>query len=356
MEIIVVTPTLRAGGAQRVVSTLTREWAKSHQVTIVIFDASNKDYAHGGRIIDLRLPASDSLLSKVYNLGARSGRLAYLLRRRNPDRVISFTESANLPAIVASALVGCLDKLCVSIHCNPDTLSFPYRVVIPLLYRFASGVIAVSAGVKQGLASMGLPSAKLSTIPNPVEIRNWHGSLNQSAPPMQGQFILGVGRLHQVKGFDRLLQALCRLNRPKIQLVILGEGSERLNLGRLASEFGVERMVHLPGHVADVDPWYRRAECFVLSSRSEAWPNVLMEAMVNGCPVVSFDVRHGPSEIIEHGESGLLVPEGDVEALAEAIARILDEVELRHRLVAKGRERVQDYCVQNVAQRWLAGH
>ena len=353
---MVVAPTLRGGGAERVVSILTKEWAKFHQVTVVLFDASDTDYGCGGRIVDIQIPASKKFLRKIFNVGARSVRLMSIIQRECPDRVISFMESANLPAIAAAALTGYLDKLYVSVHCNPKTLSFPYQVLLPLLYRFSAGVIAVSEGVKRNLVSLGLPAGRISAIPNPVVCGDKQVKVDKSVSPMSARFLLGVGRLHQVKGFDRLLQAFRRLERPELQLVILGEGAERLTLLRLARGLEVEKSVHLPGRIADVDPWYRHAECFVLSSRSEAWPNVLMEALVNGCPIVSFDVKHGPSEIIEDGDSGLLVPEGDVEALAAAIARVLDEVNLRRRLVAKGRERVQDYYVDKIAPRWLDGH
>ena len=353
MKILVVVPALRSGGAERTVSILTREWAKSHQVAVALFDASNIEYGYGGRVIDVNLHGSKSLLRKVYNFGARSVLLMSLIRRDCPDRIISFTESANLPVIVAAALTGYLDRLYVSVHCNPTTLSRPYRVLIPFLYRLAGSVISVSSGVKQNLASMGLPVARISAVPNPVVARNKRIRIKESVSPMSARYVLGVGRLHRVKGFDRLLQAFRRLERPEVRLVILGEGSERLNLIHLARDLGVEEYVHLPGRVVDVDPWYRHAECFVLSSRHEAWPNVLMEAMVNECPVVSFDCNYGPSEIVQGGESGLLVPEGDVETMALSIATILDDKALRHRLSEGGRKRAQNYYVEEIAPRWL---
>ena len=354
MKILVVIPTVQGGGAQRVVSLLTQEWARFHQVMIAHFDPSMPAYDYGGQIVDLRMPGSANLLKKIYNAAARSARLRGLLRREQPDLVISFTEGANFPAIIAAALTGYLDRLTVSVRGNPARLPVPYRVLLPWLYRFPARVIAVSQGVRHGLESMGVPAVRMSVILNPAMIGDHQVIEGIPAPPLPHPFMLGVGTLAQVKGFDRLLEAFCRLNQSEVHLVILGEGPERADLLRMAHELGVEEYVHLPGRVADVDTWYRYAECFVLSSRHEGWPNVLMEAMANGCPVVSFDCNYGPSEILEEGANGLLVPEGDVEALAAAMEQVLNDEALRRDLVARGMERAKMFDVREIAARWLA--
>ena len=353
MKILVIIPTLWGGGAERVVSVLTKEWSKSHQVTLVLFDASGRVYDCGGQIVDLRVPASDHPLRKIYNVGVRAMRLRGLLQKESPDRVISFMENANFPTIVAAILAGYLDRLYVSVRCNPAMIPLS-RVLIPRLYRFPSGVIACSEGVMRGLESVRAQAKRISFIPNPIVWMDREVVEQKSASPLSNRFILGVGRLSREKGFDRLLRAFRGLGRSDFHLVILGEGEEQLTLVNLARELGVEKYVHFPGFVKDVEIWYRHAACFVLSSRHEGWPNVLMEALANGCPVVSFDCKYGPSEIIQDGENGLLVPEGDVEGLTKAIARVLDDEALRRNLVVKGLERVKMFDVKEIAARWLA--
>ncbi len=355
MKIFVVIPNLLAGGgAERVVSVLTKEWAKSHHVMLMLFDASGQIYDYGGQIVDLRLPASDNPIRKAWNVGARAMRLIGLLRRECPDRVISFMEGANFPTIVAAALAGYLDRLYVSVHNNPASFLLVFRVLLSYLYHLPVGVIAVSEGVKRGLEAMGVPTTKISVIPNPIARTDRQAIEHKSVSPITDHFILGVGRLVWQKGFDRLLVTFRRLNQSDLHLVILGEGKERLALINLAHELGIEERVYFPGRVADVETWYRQAACFVLSSRHEGWPLVLMEAMANGCPVVSFDCQYGPSEIIEDSESGLLVAEGDVEGLTKAIARVLDDETLRRNLVVKGMERVKAFDIKEIALRWLA--
>ena len=353
MKILVVVPSLHDGGAERVVSELTKEWAKDHEVVVALFDGSSPVYETGGRIVDLGLPGSMRATKKTRNAVLRPLRLGRVLRRERPDRIVSFMEGANFPAIVATVLTGYLDRLYVSVHCNPAMNPLVYRVPAPRLYRLPAGVVAVSEGVKRGLESMNVPSARISVIPNPVagpEAR----AFEHGPSPLADRFVLGAGRLAREKGFDRLVAAFAALGRRDVRLVILGEGTERESLVRLTRQLGVDDLVHLPGRVADIGRWYRYAACCVLSSRHEGWPNVLGEAMVHGCPVVSFDCPYGPSEMIEDGENGLLVADGDVEALTAAIARVLGDAALRRRLAAGGMEWAKQFEVETIAARWLA--
>ena len=138
-----------------------------------------------------------------------------------------------------------------------------------------------------------------------------------------------------------------------LELVILREGAERGRLEALARRLGVASRVRLPGVVADVESWYRGALCFVLSSRYEGWPNVLMEAMAAGCPVVSVDCPYGPAEMLNGGERGLLVAEHDIPALSRAISRVVCEEELRGRLAADGRRHAAAFAPEKIAHLWL---
>ncbi|MEM2568314.1 MAG: glycosyltransferase, partial [Candidatus Bathyarchaeia archaeon] len=137
--------------------------------------------------------------------------------------------------------------------------------------------------------------------------------------------ILGVGRLHVQKDFPTLIQAfaLVRQNRP-CRLVILGEGEERPKLERLVRELGLENDVSLAGFEPNPFKFMKNASVFVLSSKYEGFGNVIIEALACGCPVVSTDCPSGPSEILEDGKWGKLVPVGDVEAMAKAILETLD--------------------------------
>ncbi len=328
---------------------------KTPPVLIVRFDGSRPPaWPFGGETLDLRLPPARHPARKLLNAGLRALRLAALFRRERPARIIAFTESANFAAIVAATVTGQLDRLQISTRVDPATKPPAHRALMPLLYRLPARIVAVSAGVKQGLEAMHIPSKRITVIYNP---KASGGGVNTSKianlPP--APFILGVGRLVPQKGFDLLFPVFHRLGREDLHLAILGEGAERANLEHQARALGIADRVHLPGWVADPAPWYRAAGCFVLSLRYEGFGNVLIEAMANGCPVVAFDCPYGPSEIIEHGMTGLLVPKGDVAALGRTLARLLADDGLRRRLGAAGRQSAALISVEAVAPRWLDG-
>ena len=351
MKVVVVINSLASGGAERVVSTLTREWAKSHHVLIALFDISRPTYDHGGQVEDLGAASAPSSVKKLNNAFLRSTRLVRILRRERPDRIVSFMESANFPALVAAAVTGLLDRLCVSVRCNPVTITGLYRTLIPIAYRFAKRVVSPSNGVRNALHKMGLPARKLSVIPNPVAKRV--GATKPARADFSERYVLGVGRLEREKGFDRLLRAFSMVDQSDMQLVILGGGTERAALLAISRELGITSQLHLPGVVADVDAWYRRADCFVLTSHCEGSPNVVVEAMANGCPVVSFDCPYGPAEILEGGRSGILVPQDDITGLSDAIQRVVSDRALRTRLAKAGMQRAKAFSVEKVAPRWL---
>ena len=350
MKILMVINVLRRGGAERVVCHLSNEWTKQHDVKIALFDASPPAYEFGGRLIDLKLPAP-TLLHKAYRLVVGSLRLACLFRRERPDRIVTFMESANFPATIGAAIAGLLNKLTVSVHTNPSIIPGPYRILLPFLYPLAHRVVVPSEGVRQGLQNLGLPTSKLLVINNPVSPRPFDAN---SERPFPSPFVLGAGRLTKNKGFDRLLIAFSTVNLPDPHLVILGEGPEHRRLVAIANSLGIGRRVHFLGSVSDIETWYHHAECFVLSSHNEGWANVVMEAMANGCPVVSFDCQYGPSEIVENGVSGLLVPQDDIDGLRAAILRLVSDAELRKRIARAGKSRGRVFAVERIARLWLA--
>ena len=151
----------------------------------------------------------------------------------------------------------------------------------------------------------------------PVE----HPWIGGDGPPV----ILAAGRLSAQKDFSTLLVAFARLlTRRPARLVVLGKGKRKPRLVSLARRLGVAEHVDFPGFADNPYAFMARASLFVLSSWYEGLPTVLIEAMACGCPVVSTDCLYGPREILEDGKHGPLVPVGDAEALAAAMARTLD--------------------------------
>ena len=153
----------------------------------------------------------------------------------------------------------------------------------------------------------------VSVIPNPLVLKNTHKDI------MREKIILGVGRLHPVKGFDMLLDAFAQSGLNDWQLNIAGEGDERKNLERQIKRLGIEDRVKLLGLVKDMEMLYKKSTIFVLSSRSEGFPGGLCEAMGYGCACIAFDCPTGPKEIITPNVDGILVESNDVDALAHSM-------------------------------------
>ncbi len=353
MKILVIIPYLTGGGAERIAAQLASEWAKRHDVKIAVYDDSTRHYDCGeASVIALKCPGSGHIVSKVLYFGLGIVKLALLFRRYKPDRIISFLEVCNYPAIIAAIVTGNLSRLTVSVHTNPARIRVLFRLALPVFYRFPARVVAVSEGVSSKLEKFLVPRHKIEVIVNPAPQKQ-HNSLRQEICP-SFPFILAVGRLTPAKQFDDLLYCFRNIDRPNLRLVIAGDGPERARLQALADRLGIADQVLWPGRVDDVDSLYRTAICSVLCSRWEGWPIVIVEAMVNGCPVVAYDCEYGPAEIIEHGKSGFLVPQGDVTQLTLAVKQVLGDHTLRMLLTDGGKKRSSKFDIAPIAEKWIA--
>ncbi len=165
--------------------------------------------------------------------------------------------------------------------------------------------------------------------------------------PPDAQIVLSVGRLSKEKGHADLIRAMVQVRRAcgsrPIALVIVGDGPEHARLEHLSKELAVESAVHLVGYRGDVGPYYGAANVFVLPSYTEGSPNVLLEAMDAGVPIVATAVG-GVGEMIRNAEQGLLVPSGDAQALAGAIVAVLLDPDLRAALTSAARRSLAGYA------------
>jgi glycosyltransferase involved in cell wall biosynthesis len=291
--------------------------------------------------------------------------LAAQLRARPPAILVAATPPLNLMAVWARRLAGATTKLVLTERTAPSVMLrnepvWHKRYLAPVMrrtYPRADAIVAVSDALARDLAAVvGLEPGGIRTIYNPVvgpEVAAGaaapldHSWFAAGTPPV----ILAVGRLGEQKDFHTLVRAFIELRRTReARLMILGEGGTpaedarlRGELTELAAAAGVGGDLALPGFVANPFAYMARAALFVLSSRYEGLPGVLIQAMACGCPVVSTDCPTGPREILEEGRQGPLVPVGDVAAMARAMAVTLDQPpdrqSLRRRAAAFGKDR-----------------
>ena len=351
------TPSLGGGGAERVVVTLANYYATQGYSVDLIMSYCKENYVkelhsavqlHNLRIkrrmlAAARLAKALRQIRPVALLATLNTFAAVLAQRlaRIPMRVV--LREANTPSVELRAT-----------HSSPLKRGIS-QTAMRWLYPRADAVIAVSKGVAQDLLNhVPQLEPKLTVIYNPVIDAEFyakadapveHPWFQSSQPPV----ILGVGRHHPQKGYDTLLRAFARVRQETFaRLVILGEGPESPNLERLAAELGVAADMDMPGFDPNPFRYMRRAGVFVQSSRYEGLPNVLIQAMACGCPVVSTDCPNGPAEILDGGRYGPLVPVDDVEALAYAMAQAL-----AGKVAPAPTEWLEQFRVEAVAEQYL---
>ncbi len=290
--------------------------------------------------------------------------LARYLRRERPLALLSDKDRVNRTAILARKLVGAPTRLAVRLGTTVSVNlarrgafeRWQQRNSIRRLYPLADCVLVPSRGAADDLAEYsGLDPDHIRVIRSPIvtpELRSMAGQAAEHPWLVDHEVpvVLGVGELGYRKDFETLLRAfaLVRRGRP-CRLLILGRGRRRDALLTLAAELGVAEDVDLPGFHSNPYAYMARADLFVLSSRWEGMPVVLIEALAVHTPVVATDCPSGPREILEQGGLGTLVPVGGTEPMADAIGHWLDAE------VADGNfERaIADYRIEASARAYL---
>ncbi|HET6606668.1 MAG TPA: glycosyltransferase [Rhodopila sp.] len=292
----------------------------------------------------LRGPLLDQIPAGLPVVDLKSGRtiddiprLAEFLRREKPDILLANFDFNNIAALLAKAIalsptkvVICQHNLVFDAFLNSQRrlyryVGLGYRALAPLM----SKAIAVSAGLANDLhRRAGISSRRIVTINNPVigpdfaqraEEPVEHPWLHDPHHPV----FVTAGRMVPQKDHPTLLRALA-LHRRTMggRLLFLGVGPLEPEMKALVAELGIEDAVDFLGFRSDAPAWFRQADAFVLSSRSEGFGNVLVEAMGCGTPVISTDCPCGPRDILDNGRYGLLVPPGDPEAMARAMNEV----------------------------------
>lgn len=324
---------LGGGGAERVMLNLALAFSRlDHHVDLVVASAHGpyrSQVPDVVRLVDLKTTRTVRALVP----------LATYLRRQSPDVLLSKQGHCNIVSLLSRKLAGSATRVVISevslMSISTRTATQLRSRLIPFLakrlYPLADAIIAVSRGVADDLAcALELASERISVIYDPVVTPELHERAMRAvehpwfargAP----EVVIGVGRLDPEKDFSTLLRAfnIVRRNR-NVRLMILGEGPERSVLESLAQKLGITDVMTLLGFVENPLPFIANSSVLALTSRFEGLPNVLIEALACGTPVVATDCPGGTTEILEQGRYGMLAPVGDHEAMARAIEETLE--------------------------------
>ena len=370
MKIIYCTHSLcNPGGMERVlVNKVTYLVERLHwDISIVTTDQKGRPSFYplpaGVRVTDLGINYSDdnvkSVTGKILGYLQKRRRhkrlLTSLLEREKPDIVVSLypSESSFIPDIKDGS------KKVLELHfCKYFRLQYGRKGLLGMIdkwrthqderivRRFDKFVVLTNED-KEYWGNLH----NIEVIPNAAMNMGGHFS------DVANHRVIAVGRLDYQKGFDRLIQAWCYIQRDgryqDWHLDIFGQGEWHEMLENMISERNLNDSIRLNNPTNQIGREYAQSSLIVMTSNYEGFGMVLVEAMACGVPAVAFDCKCGPRDIISDGENGLLVPNGDIPGLAEAMMKLMGDYELRRRMSGKARQVVDTYSEKAVMDKWV---
>ncbi len=354
---MVVRPTLGQGGADRVTVTLLQHLDRDR------FDPSLVLMRREGELLgDVPddVPIVSLNASRLWNAWIP---LRRLFQEQRPDIVFSTCSGANIPVALAHLFTPGSRRLVLSernvlFHGGANPKRITLNILKGALYRVADQITVVSVGVKKDLmAKLRIPPERITVVHTPINFAEidrkaaepvLHTWFSETVP-----IILGAGRFVREKDFKTLINAFQKVrSHQNARLVILGDGPLRRTLEKQVRSLALQNDVLMPGYDSNPFRFMARATVFVLSSRAEGLPNVLLQSMACGTPVIATRCHSGPEEIITSGKDGLLVPVGDPDAMAEAIRNICNSSDLRNQLVSEARDSMQRFGAETILARY----
>ena len=359
--------TYNPGGMERVLLNKVRYFVeeKEWEVVVVTTDQHSRPsfypFPEGVRMIDLEVNYSDDngkpFHKKLFGYFRRRlehrKRLAALLEQERPDIVDCFYpgESSFVPSLNdgsrkvvelhqsklfhyqynRSGLMGLADKVRA-------------RMDERLVRKFDRFVV-----LTQEDRQMWGEMPGIRVIPNAANF------IAENYSDCSAKRVIAVGRLDYQKSFDRLIMAWEKVvqKRPVWRLDIFGQGEWKEMLQRMIDERGLQDSIRLMRPTKNIGKEYSDSSMLVMSSHYEGFPMVMVEAMACGLPAVSFDFKCGPKDIIKDGENGVIVPDGDIDALAEAMMKLMGDDELRKRMGEEAKKVVETYSEEKVMSKWM---
>ena len=349
---------LDAGGVQRVTTTYANYFSKlGAQVVITHMEKSNQScfYPLDTKIKTISLRSSLQMLVLA--------KFIITIIKFKPNIIISIDPFANRFVAIAKYIIKNITVIGTEHMYAKNFFTFRYgygdrfKFIKKYLYHSLDTLVVLTTDSANWLKENNILT-NVAIIPNPIvyplAVSHPIIATNKLIKPKL-KTILAVGRLVKIKGFDLLINSFAKIasKYSHWQLVIIGEGPQRLALEQQIFKLSLQQQVKLPGVAGNLHDWYQAVDLFVLSSRNEGLSCVLIEAMAYGLPVVSFNCKSGPSDIIKHEVNGLLVESENTIALSQALIRLIENKSLCHKLSESAIAVRDKYSIENIAQQWL---
>ncbi|WP_169754214.1 glycosyltransferase [Campylobacter curvus] len=370
-RVVTMINSLAGGGAERVVTTLLNELINECECYLIVLEnIIEYEIDNRVKIISLNESVKQNGLVKFMRLMITSYKLSKIIKKHKFKQIASFLYRANyiniLSNIFAKHNTIISERIAPSsMYIDSSLTSKISKFLIKKLYKKANLIVPVSIAIKHDLQNSFGIIVQQKVIYNPYNIEkiNYLSKIPLNLDiGNREKNIISVGSLNPRKNYDLLLKAFSKISHTSVKLYILGKGSEEQNLKQLAKDLDIEKEVIFLGFDNNPYKFLSRCSIFVLSSKSEGFPNVLAEAMICGCAVISTDCLSGPREIlapnsninftlkdnIEMAEYGILTPINDSENLAKAINLMIEDKNLMDNYGKKAVLRAKDFDIKNI--------
>lgn len=354
MKMVLIISSLRSGGAERVLSILANHWqASRHEIHLITIDNKDSDFYVVNQGIhryslDMATASVGVFSGAIANI-KRISKIRHLCESIRPEIVISFIDSTNILSSIV--LIGTSIPLVVSERIDPfrHSIGILRAFIRPWLYRmFASALVVQTEAVKDKCKKKWKVQ-RVRVIANPISLPEVSEIFTRS------RVVLSVGRLNIQKGHDILIRAFQKISSefPDWKLLIVGEGGQRKFLEEIIKCLDMSERISMPGLSNDIFAHYNKASIFCMPSRFEGFPNALLEALAMGCACIATDCESGPREILEDGRLGILTPVDDVNAMADALRKLMQDSELRRQYGSHSDYVRSRYKLESISQQWL---
>lgn len=288
----------------------------------------------------------------------------------NPDIIISVDTHSNFIACIIKKLFFPKIKLIITNHNNVEEvlrekLPLLIRVLVRIVGHFilgeADSTVCISKSLGKSYKSFFNLKQSVKTIEYGINLAEAKKRGNMSLDIKSKKYfsdhkktVVAVGRLVPQKNFDVLIKAIKLVTKDikKVQLIIVGDGEDKNLLKKLVGSLGLESSVHFIGWSNNVYPYFKNADLAVLPSRFEGFGYVLIEAMSQETPVISTDSQYGPSEILDNGTYGILVPIGDISKLKKAIIKVLNNKSEKNKYSKLSQRRILYYSEKRMLSKY----
>ena len=379
-------PSLRNGGAERVLSNMSINLDEKFDQTIIVWDSNNIDYPYKGEIVDIQVCNKDSILENIFVLLKRIKEVKKCKKEKSIDTTISLLEGPNIVNIFSRKK----DKVIISVHNfqskeRKGMYGKIFKFLIKHFYNKADYVVAVSSHIKKDLVeNFNISEEKVKVIYNPFDIKAIESLMKEEIEDeykfiFEKPVIINAGRLTEQKGQWHLIKSFYEVKKtnPDCNLVILGQGELEEDLKRLTKELGIEDSVFFLGFQKNPFKFIHNADIFALTSLFEGFPMCLAESMVCKTPIISVDCKSGPREMlyndadiskcankVEHATFGVLSSPFDdttdfstninsqEKEFAKGLVELLNDRGLREEYRSKASKRVKDFDVANILKQW----